>query len=134
MATPAAKMQKARGAKKGGKHTSRTVKAGLIFPVGRFTTMLRKGRFAKRISASSGVYMAAVMEYLTAEMLEVSAKVAIASKKKRISPRSVTLAVRNDAGLGALLQNVTLSKGGVAPNLAKALEMKKKGKKHTPKV
>jgi len=100
--------------------------------VGRIGSMLRGGRYAKRVSASAATYMAAVLEYLTAELLELSAKVVTQNKKsksKRITPRAVTLAVRHDDDLGQLLKDVTLSRGGVIPNVHKALERKKKGKK-----
>lgn len=118
---------------------SRSARAGLIFPVGRIGTMLRKGRYARRVSASAATYMAATLEYLTAELLELSAKAAASSSKsKRLTPRAITLAVRMDEDLGSLLQNVTLSRGGVVPNLHRALNKKAKsaGKKSsaTPKL
>lgn len=127
MATPSKKSAKKTAAKKSGAGGK---KSGLIFPTGRIGSMLRKGRYARRVSASSGVYLAAVLEYLTAELLELSAKAVAQSKKKskRITPRAVCLAVRHDADLGSLLKDVTLSRGGVVPNVHKALE-KKKGKK-----
>ena len=60
------------------------------------------------------------------------------NKGNRITPRALTLAVRHDADLGALLKDVTISRGGVVPQVAKAVEAKKKkaGKKSsaTPKV
>ncbi|KAH8615004.1 hypothetical protein ERJ75_000630200 [Trypanosoma vivax] len=68
MATPKQAVKKA--SKKGG--SSRSAKAGLIFPVGRVGSMLRRGQYARRIGASGAVYMAAVLEYLTAELLELS--------------------------------------------------------------
>ena len=128
MATPSKKSVK-RSAKKA--TGSRSAKAGLIFPVGRVSTLLRKGRFAKRVSASAGVYAAAVLEYLTAELLDIASKSVLASKKKttRITPRALTLAVRNDKDLGALLQNVTLSKGGVLPTAVAAKKANKKTSK-----
>ena len=133
MATPKRSTPKKAGkagksAKKGG---SQSGKAGLIFPVGRIGSMLRGGRYAKRVGASSAVYLAAVLEYLTAELLELSAKVVGQSKgkSKRITPRAVTVAVRHDDDLGTLLKDVTVSRGGVIPNVHKALEKKKKGGK-----
>ena len=133
MATPSKKSASKKSMKKS--TGSKSAKAGLIFPVGRISTMLRKGRYAKRVSASSGVYMAAVLEYLTAELLELSGKSVLASKKKttRVTPRAVTLAVRHDADLGALLANVTLSKGGVVAGVSKALEKKSKKTKSQKK-
>lgn len=51
----------------GAKSTSRSSKAGLQFPVGRVHRHLRAGRYAARVGAGAPVYMAAVLEYLTAE-------------------------------------------------------------------
>jgi len=124
MATP--KQVKKRGASKARKSTS--AKAGLIFPVGRVGSMLRRGQYARRVSASGAVYMAAVLEYLTAELLELTVK-ATKDIKKRLNPRTMCVAVRHDDELGALLQNVTISRGGVVPSVNKALSKAKKAKK-----
>ena len=133
MATPKKSTPKSVGKKKsaGKSKGSRSSKAGLIFPVGRIGSMLRGGRYAKRVGASSAVYLAAVLEYLTAELLELSAKVVSQqkNKSKRITPRAVTVAVRHDDDLGTLLKDVTVSRGGVIPNVHKALEKKKKAGK-----
>ncbi len=51
---------------------SRSSKAGLQFPVGRIHRMLRKGNYAQRIGAGAPVYLAAVLEYLAAEILELA--------------------------------------------------------------
>ena len=130
MATPKAAVSKKRGAaaKKGG---SRSSKAGLIFPIGRVGTLLRRGQYARRVGASGATYLAAVLEYLTAELLELTVKAASQQKNKckRLNPRTLTLAVRHDDDLGALLQNVTLSRGGVVPSVNKALAKKQKGGK-----
>ena len=133
MATPKKSTPKSAGKKKsaGKSKGSRSSKAGLIFPVGRIGSLLRGGRYAKRVGASSAVYLAAVLEYLTAELLELSAKVVAQqkNKSKRITPRAVTVAVRHDDDLGTLLKDVTVSRGGVIPNVHKALEKKKKAGK-----
>lgn len=50
------------------KAVSRSRKAGLQFPVGRIARFLKFGRYAERIGAASPVFMAAVLEYLTAEV------------------------------------------------------------------
>ena len=53
-----------------GKHAaktvSRSVKAGLQFPVGRIARFLKKGKYAERVGAGAPVYLAAVLEYLAA--------------------------------------------------------------------
>ena len=57
-----------KGSKFVGKVRSRTLRAGLQFPVGRIHRYLKKGNYAERIGAGAPVYMAAVMEYLVAEV------------------------------------------------------------------
>ena len=58
--------------KSGGKAKSRSSRAGLQFPVGRIHRMLRKGNYAERVGAGAPVYLAAVLEYLAAEVLELA--------------------------------------------------------------
>lgn len=58
--------RKAGGPKK--KPVSRSVKAGLQFPVGRIGRYLKKGRYAQRVGTGAPVYLAAVLEYLAAEV------------------------------------------------------------------
>ena len=127
MATPKStrKPTKSAGAGKKGNISKRL---GLIFPVGRLGSMLRRGRYAKQIAAGAPVYLAAVMEYLTAEMLELAGKVASQHKKKRITPRALTLAIRHDEELNQLLRDATISQGGVVPNMHDILKKKKGGK------
>ncbi|ORY92714.1 hypothetical protein BCR35DRAFT_251693, partial [Leucosporidium creatinivorum] len=85
--------------------------------VGRVDTQLRKGRYAARVGQGAPVYLAAVMEYLVAEILELAGNAARDNKKKRIIPRHVQLAIRNDEELDKLLSHVNISQGGVLPNV-----------------
>ena len=117
----------ARG-KKTGKSTSRSAKAGLQFPVGRVHRHLRQGRYAARIGAGAPVYLAAVLEYLSAEILELAGNASRDNKKKRIIPRHIQLAIRNDEELNKLLGGVTIASGGVLPNIHAVL-LPKKSKK-----
>ncbi|OWZ23585.1 Histone H2A.X, partial [Phytophthora megakarya] len=57
------------GRGKKGKGSTRSAKAGLQFPVGRVARYLKKGRYAQRVGGGAPVYMAAVLEYLCAEIL-----------------------------------------------------------------
>ena len=127
MATPKGSGRKPKSSLSGTK--SRSAKGGLIFPVGRIGSMLRRGRYTKRVASTAPVYLAAVLEYLTAELLELSGKVAAQHRKKRITPRAVTLAVRHDEELSQLLNNVTFTQGGVLPNLHEMLRKKKISRK-----
>jgi len=109
------------GAKKSTKSVSRTKKAGLQFSVSRVEKNLRQGHYADRIGATAPVNMAAVMEYLTAEVLELAGNAARDNGKSRITPRHLNLAIRNDEEIARLLRNVTISEGGVLPNIQAVL-------------
>ncbi|CAF1601065.1 unnamed protein product, partial [Didymodactylos carnosus] len=50
---------------------TRSSRAGLQFPVGRIHRLLRKGHYSERVGAGAPIYMAAVLEYLSAEILEL---------------------------------------------------------------
>ena len=100
--------------KSGKKAVSRSSKAGLQFPVGRIARFLKKGKYADRIGAGAPVYLAAVMEYLAAEVLELAGNAARDNKKSRIVPRHVQLAIRNDEELSKLLADVTIANGGTS--------------------
>ncbi|XP_023247953.1 histone H2A-beta, sperm-like [Copidosoma floridanum] len=91
------------GGKVKGKSKTRSTRAGLQFPVGRIHRLLRKGNYAERVGAGAPVYLAAVMEYLAAEVLELAGNAARDNKKTRIIPRHLQLAIRNDEELNKLL-------------------------------
>ena len=133
------------------KAQSRSAKAGLQFPVGRVHRLLKRGNYAQRVGAGAPgtfvrcilvavltclfiVYLAAVLEYLAAEILELAGNAARDNKKQRIVPRHLQLAIRNDEEyvrafyfevfsqlmitlfrLNKLLGDVVISQGGVVP-------------------
>ena len=115
-------------AKKAGKK-SRSSRAGLQFPVGRVHSLLKKGNYGDRVGAGAPVYLAAVLEYLSAEVLELAGNAARDNKKSRIIPRHLQLAIRNDEELNKLLGGVTIAQGGVLPNIQAVLLPKKTAKK-----
>ncbi|GMH43868.1 hypothetical protein BSKO_11802 [Bryopsis sp. KO-2023] len=111
------------------KQMTRSAKAGLQFPVGRIARYLKKGKYAERVGAGAPVYLAAVLEYLTAEVLELAGNAARDNKKTRIIPRHIQLAIRNDEELSKLLSSVTIASGGVLPNIHQVLLPTKKSSK-----
>ncbi|XP_061607608.1 core histone macro-H2A.1 isoform X3 [Phyllopteryx taeniolatus] len=88
-----------RGGKKKLTKTSRSTKAGVIFPVGRMLRYIKRGLPKYRIGVGAPVYLAAVLEYLTAEILELAGNAARDNKKGRVTPRHILLAIANDEEL-----------------------------------
>lgn len=109
--------------------TSKSARAGLHFPAARIQTNMKKRRLAKRIGPTAAVYLAAVMEYLTAEVAEGSLNFAKADGRVRITPRHIALAIKDDAEMSAVCEGVTIAGGGVQPYIHPALIPAKKGKK-----
>ena len=109
------------------KAQSKSSRAGLQFPVGRIESQLRSGRYASRISSDAPVYLAAVLEYMAAEIMELAGNCAQDFKKARITPREIQLAVRNDEELNTLLGSVTIPCGGTLPSIPAQLLPRRSG-------
>lgn len=67
------------------------------------------------------IYLTAVIEYITAEVLELAGNAAKDQKKQRIIPRHIQLAIRSDEELSRYMSNVTISQGGVVPGIQSVL-------------
>lgn len=113
---------------------SKSHRAGLAFPVSRVLKSLRKGRYAKHIQVGASVYLTSVIEYLVAEILELSSNAATQNKKLRVTPRHLCLAIRHDEELNQLFAHVTIPNGGVVPFIHKALLPKKTAPKANANV
>eukprot|EP01084_Bolivina_argentea_P018949 35258_1 len=120
--------------KKGGKGTTRSAKAGITFPVGRVARLLKKGKYATRFGRAAPVFVASVLEYLTAELVQIAAASAKDAGKKRLTPRYINLGIRGDDEFNNLLNGAVISGGGVLPHINKVLLKKtKKAKKKKAK-
>ncbi|XP_066489988.1 late histone H2A.2.2-like [Tiliqua scincoides] len=110
--------------------TSRSYRAGLIFPVGRIDRFLRRGEYAERIGSGASVYMAAVLQYLIYDIVDMSGTMAARDKKRRISPKHLQWTIKNDVELHSLLGDVVLPQGKATRKARKsqAASSSKKGK------
>lgn len=92
---------------------NKSKRAGLQFPVARIKRLLKTGGYARRATTDASIYMTAVIEYLTAELLEVCGTIANEMGQKHIRARHLKLGLRNDAELGAAVRNSRNSRAQV---------------------
>lgn len=78
---------------------------------------MRRGQYANKLSSDAAVYMAAVLEYLAAEVLELSGDKSKDDKRKRITPRHIRLAIDDDKELFQLWGGRIIPGGGVTPKV-----------------
>ncbi|KAK7060896.1 hypothetical protein VNI00_000629 [Paramarasmius palmivorus] len=97
-------------------------RAGLQFPVARVHKNLKRMNFG-------GFYTAAVLEYLVAELCELAGNASRDAHKRRIIPRHLQLAIKNDDELDKLLSGVTISQGGVVATIHPQLLPRGRAKK-----
>ncbi|XP_006348983.1 histone H2A.6-like [Solanum tuberosum] len=74
------------------KSHSRNNKARLEFPVGYIAQFLKVEKYVKHVGANALVFLAAMLEYLAAEVLELAGNTARGNKKTSIIPRRIQLA------------------------------------------
>ena len=114
------------------KGSSRQGKAGIIFPPSIAEKFLRNFGYSKvMVTSAAPVFLAAVLEYLVAEILLLASKSAVSNKRIRITIRDLEMSVREDHELSDLFDKLELSflGGGVLPYIHPCLVSKKPRKK-----
>ncbi|KAI1718958.1 core histone h2A/H2B/H3/H4 domain-containing protein [Ditylenchus destructor] len=105
-----------------------SARAGLIFPIHQVHRALKEKLGGKKVRPSAAVQCAAALEYIAAEVLELSGTVCKELNKKSITPRHIQLGIRGDEELDNMHKGATIAGGGVLPKIHKALQQKEKPK------
>ncbi|KAL4844151.1 hypothetical protein H8958_007143, partial [Nasalis larvatus] len=79
-------------------------RAELQFPVSHVERCLREGQYARRLSSTTPVFLAGVLQYLTTNILEQAGKEAENSHRVCITPEHVKRALQKDEQLRWLLE------------------------------
>jgi len=92
--------------------------AGILFPIARVENIIRDN-YKGRIGSGTAVYLAAVLEYISAEILELTGNATVDNKEKTLKSRYLMLAINNDEELKKLAQTIDwdILGGGVIPNI-----------------
>lgn len=101
---------------------SRSQKAGVVFPVGRIHGLVKE-QFGKgnSVGATGAVYIAALLDYMVAQVLEGAAKATQENSTVSITPRHIMFAIRQDEELDRLFAKCVIAGAGVVPYLHPAL-------------
>ncbi|KAH9984725.1 histone-fold-containing protein [Russula compacta] len=110
---------------------TRSSKAGLQFPVGRIHRYLKqRTQNNVRIGAKAAVYTSAILEYLTAEVLELAGPPHLSMRSLYISLTLLGIqATRRRISELDTLVRATIAGGGVLPFIHKSLTLGKAGVK-----
>jgi len=92
---------------------SKSAKAGLVWPVARVNNKISKEypKSVKRIGAGAPVFISAIVEYMMAEIIELSMNQAQANKRQRITAPDIMTAIRNDAALHKAMHGLVIMAG-----------------------
>ena len=87
-------------------------RAGLIFPVSRIGRFLRQGNFAPNVSVNAAIQLAAALELLVRELLEISVDVTKKHEMRTITPRFIQEGMEMDADFRQLMNDNKILCGG----------------------
>lgn len=99
-----------------GSGKGRTAKAGLLFSVSRLENRLKKVCIKRQVGKTAPVYLAAAIQYIVGEIIEIAFETAKKHNRTRISPRHIFLAVKNDEDMNKIITG-TIAKSGRVPGI-----------------
>uniref|UniRef100_A0A8C3WX11 Histone H2A n=1 Tax=Catagonus wagneri TaxID=51154 RepID=A0A8C3WX11_9CETA len=94
---------------------SRSSRAELQFLVSRVDRVLRESDYARRLSSYTPVFLAGVLEYLTANILDLAGREASSSHRVHIAPEHVQRALCHNENLSRLFQADAFSQAAEEP-------------------
>lgn len=118
---------------------SKKQRAGLTLPVSRIYRQMKEGRIADRISDKSAITLASVIEYLTAEILEIAGEQCLAERKKNalkttIKPRHILLGIRQDEEMSQFVGDIMIPHSGAVESIHPELQNKRKRNRKVNKM
>ena len=106
------------------KSTSRSAKAGLTMPVSRLRRHMKENAAIKRIGEGAPVFAAAVLEYISAEVIQTAGDYVKEKNRKRITPADLSYAVRSDTELHKLMGGFHFFTGDKMDDITFAVTLK----------
>ena len=111
------------------KSISKSEKSGLTFPVARLNKYMKKYSNMKRVGGSAPVFMTAVAEYITAEIMEQAGNITSAAGRKTVSADDLSKAMRSDKELAKLFTGHGIFVGDKIGKVTDAITYVEKEKK-----
>ena len=75
---------------------SKTLRSGLIFSVPYIATLLRQTNYFPKLTYSGTIAMTAILEYISAELIDICVGVTFECNKNRIDPQIILDSIRSD--------------------------------------
>jgi histone H2A len=115
-----------------GTNNAKGRRSGVNFPVLHIRRLMRQHRRAN-VHPHAAIFASAVLEYLTAELLESSAQVTSFAKKKVITPRFIKIAMHQDNDFVQYIKGVIIRESGNVPYIENFAPRKKPAKRTNKK-
>ena len=91
--------------------------AGIYFPINRIKTGMKKLKVCKSITKAANVFLTAELEYICAELIEISGSLCLGEDKKTLTSRHIFKAINEDKELKRIYGNSIIHDGGVRETL-----------------